>query len=198
MKKISDKFLIIRQKVTEACIACISCMKRRSNISGPPLCLRYKDNNLNCEFITPVNKRGPPNQRKSFESEAHTHDSEHSIFIFKIPFDQFSNLTCINKGGFSTIYKATWKYDHENEIDVVLKVIEDTKNMDSAFLNELMVYTRCGKNFSDLHFQEIYGISRDPKTKKFIIVMKLTLHYHFLLNNINILSWQEKLNILKL
>ncbi|CAG8524739.1 7327_t:CDS:2, partial [Gigaspora rosea] len=159
MKKISDKFLIIRQKVTEACIACISCMKRRSNISGPPLCLRYKDNNLNCEFITPVNKRGPPNQRKSFESgfdnitttpniifdnkliddfikEAHTHDSEHSIFIFKIPFDQFSNLTCINKGGFSTIYKATWKYDHENEIDVVLKVIEDTKNMDSAFLNE--------------------------------------------------------------
>ncbi|RIB01479.1 kinase-like domain-containing protein [Gigaspora rosea] len=130
----------------------------------------------------------------------HTHDSEHSTFMFKIPFDQFTDLTCINKGGFSAIYKATWKCDHENEIDVVLKVIEDTKNMDSAFLNELMVYTRCGKNFSDLHFQEIYGICRDPKTKKFIIVMKLALHgdlHHFLLNNINILSWQEKLNILK-
>ncbi|CAG8855716.1 23264_t:CDS:1, partial [Gigaspora margarita] len=66
----------------------------------------------------------------------HTHDSEHSTFMFKIPFDQFANLTCINKGGFSAIYKATWKYDHESEIDVVLKVIEDTKNMDSAFLNE--------------------------------------------------------------
>ncbi|CAG8714905.1 25486_t:CDS:2, partial [Gigaspora rosea] len=66
----------------------------------------------------------------------HTHDSEHSTFMFKIPFDQFTDLTCINKGGFSAIYKATWKCDHENEIDVVLKVIEDTKNMDSAFLNE--------------------------------------------------------------
>ncbi|CAG8491637.1 1730_t:CDS:2 [Gigaspora margarita] len=131
-----------------------------------------------------------------FINGTYTRDSEH----LKIPYDQFTNIICINKGGSSAIYKATWKHDHENEIDVVLKVIENTKNMYSIFLNELMIYNRCGKSFSDLHFQEIYGVSQDPKTKKFIIVMKLALHgdlHHFLLNNIDILSWYQKLNILK-
>ncbi|CAG8571214.1 8076_t:CDS:2, partial [Cetraspora pellucida] len=56
-KKLRDKLPTVRQKVT---IACGSCRKRRSKCSGPPLCLRCKQNNLSCIFITPTNKRGPP------------------------------------------------------------------------------------------------------------------------------------------
>lgn len=70
MKKKGDKFPIIRQKVT---IACICCRKRRSKCSGPPLCLRCKDNNLNCQFITPVSKRGPPKgvPKKNLSNQVH-------------------------------------------------------------------------------------------------------------------------------
>ncbi|CAG8497446.1 251_t:CDS:2 [Gigaspora margarita] len=87
--------------------------------------------------VTSIGSKGQLEIMLDYILKAHIHDSEHSTFMFKIPFDQFNNLTCINKGGFSAIYKATWKYDHESEIDVVLKVIEDTKNMESAFLNEV-------------------------------------------------------------
>ncbi|CAG8525021.1 7800_t:CDS:2 [Racocetra persica] len=57
MKKKRDKLPCVRQKVT---IACGSCRKRRSKCTGPPLCLRCKQNGLQCVFITPGNKRGPP------------------------------------------------------------------------------------------------------------------------------------------
>lgn len=56
MKKKQRDKPIIRQKVTNACCGC---RKRRSKCSGPPVCLRCKQNNLVCEFIS-SGKRGPP------------------------------------------------------------------------------------------------------------------------------------------
>ena len=54
--------------------------------------------------------------------------------IFKwIPYDQFSNIEEIGKGGFATIYSAIW-----NNRTVVLKQLNDSQNVSSnEFLNEV-------------------------------------------------------------
>ncbi|CAG8809417.1 8335_t:CDS:2, partial [Gigaspora margarita] len=120
-----------------------------------------------------------------------------TIFGLKyISYNQFSNIEYIAKGGFSKVYKATWK---KKEIQVVLKDIEGPENNNRFFLNELMVYNQCGKGFSNSHFQKIYGITRHSKTQKYMVVMKFALHgdlHNYLLKNINNLSWNERLNIL--
>ena len=53
--------------------------------------------------------------------------------IFKwIPYDQFSNIEEIGKGGFATIYSAIWK-----NRTVVLKQLNDSQNVSNEFLNEV-------------------------------------------------------------
>ena len=53
--------------------------------------------------------------------------------IFKwIPYDQFSNIEEIDKGGFATIYSTIW-----NNRTVVLKQLNDSQNVFNEFLNEV-------------------------------------------------------------
>jgi ribonuclease HIII len=65
-----------------------------------------------------------------------------------VPYEQFENVEFIAEGGFSKIYKATWidgpvsNYSHKTNIrnkyySVVLKKINDSKNMTSKELNEV-------------------------------------------------------------
>ncbi|RIB26729.1 kinase-like domain-containing protein, partial [Gigaspora rosea] len=57
------------------------------------------------------------------------------------------------------------------------------------------------KTFSDSYFQKIYGLTQDPKTNSFMFVMEFAIHgdlHNYLLKNLDILSWKEKLDILLL
>ncbi|GET50958.1 kinase-like domain-containing protein [Rhizophagus irregularis DAOM 181602=DAOM 197198] len=71
-----------------------------------------------------------------------------------VPYEQFKNIEFIVEGGFSKIYKATWvdgpiNWDNiERKSDnisrkpnytVVLKKINDSKNITSKELNELKI-----------------------------------------------------------
>ncbi|RHZ61730.1 hypothetical protein Glove_346g31 [Diversispora epigaea] len=70
-----------------------------------------------------------------------------SPFLEWVPYDEFINIEHIGKGGFSQIYKATWKMNgginyHDGTInrsttEVVLKVLNDSENLDTEFLEEL-------------------------------------------------------------
>ncbi|CAG8596862.1 17503_t:CDS:2 [Rhizophagus irregularis] len=64
-----------------------------------------------------------------------------------VPYEQFINIEFIAEGGFSKIYKANWKdgpiesYSNKNIVrivnyKVVLKKINDSKNITSKKLNE--------------------------------------------------------------
>uniref|UniRef100_U9U9U5 Protein kinase domain-containing protein n=1 Tax=Rhizophagus irregularis (strain DAOM 181602 / DAOM 197198 / MUCL 43194) TaxID=747089 RepID=U9U9U5_RHIID len=96
------------------------------------------------------------------------------IIIEWIPYDQFDNIKEIRKDGFSTIYSTIWKdgplyyclYKKEykrklGKKQVALKYMHNSQNI----TNELLVK---GRNSNAL---PIYGISQNPDTKDYIIVI---------------------------
>ncbi|EXX65266.1 kinase-like domain-containing protein [Rhizophagus irregularis DAOM 181602=DAOM 197198] len=87
-----------------------------------------------------------------------------------IPYNQFSEITYIAKGGFGEIYKAKWKGIY----DVALKKLYNSRNITMDFLNEVKNYIHCMEsnrtNFRTCSLIRFYGISYDPITQDFIIV----------------------------
>ncbi|CAG8709116.1 4313_t:CDS:1, partial [Gigaspora rosea] len=65
-----------------------------------------------------------------------------------IPYEKFSNIANLAKGGFSKIFKAkcdngisSWstrrqRFEFQGNTDVVLKSLNDSKNINFDFLNE--------------------------------------------------------------
>jgi len=82
------------------------------------------------------------------ESQLNTHDYKHVLEW--IPYNRFENIEYLDKGGFSTIYKAIWldgsiRYWFENEKRwirrkdeiVALKVFDKSSNINEECLNEV-------------------------------------------------------------
>jgi hypothetical protein len=53
-----------------------------------------------------------------------------------IPYNKFKNVEYLDKGGFGTIYKATWSYG-KKDIEVVLKCHNNLSENLNEFLNEV-------------------------------------------------------------
>src|SRR5205085_2457247 len=67
-----------------------------------------------------------------------------------IPYEQFEKVSYLSKGGFGSIYKATWSRGYINDFNketkkfsyfgaqlVVLKCLNDSNNIGDKFLNEV-------------------------------------------------------------
>ncbi|RHZ88803.1 hypothetical protein Glove_21g165 [Diversispora epigaea] len=98
-----------------------------------------------------------------------------------IPYNRFKDIKEIAKGGFGTIYCAKWidgcidKWDIENQqwkrsvqFEVVLKKFDNFGNLNEEFLNEMEIHLKT--DFG--RFIQIYGITKDPETKKYIMVLQ--------------------------
>lgn len=86
-----------------------------------------------------------------------------------IPYEQFSDIEEIAKGGFGKIYKAKWEAKSEDCYPdysniVVLKVLNNSQNITSEFLKEVI-------NIKLVDAVPFYGISQDPITKNYIMIM---------------------------
>ena len=69
-----------------------------------------------------------------------------------IPYDRFENIKYLAEGGFGTVYKAewidgyikSWNIDQNKwiryELDVVLKCLNDSQNLATDFLQEVIYY----------------------------------------------------------
>lgn len=132
-----------------------------------------------------------------------------------VPYEQFTNIEYLAEGGFSKIYKAIWKdgpitswyskkqrFHRKKNCGVVLKSLNDSKNISTSFLNELKLYNQCIKSarYEEEYLNKSFGITRDPKTGNYMIIMEFIgngdLH-HFLKRNVNALTWSKTLEILK-
>ncbi|CAB4413140.1 unnamed protein product [Rhizophagus irregularis] len=122
-----------------------------------------------------------------------------------IEYDKFENVKYLAKGGFGTTFKAVWKdgcievWDYENDqwkrdskTKVALKCLHNSQDITADFLKEvesnILVY-------SSGYTVRCFGITKDPKTNDFMMVMELkdySLRQH--LNNSFIsMDWEKML-----
>ncbi|CAG8743325.1 18043_t:CDS:2, partial [Acaulospora morrowiae] len=93
-----------------------------------------------------------------------------------IPYEEFSNLTKIGEGGSGIVYSAIWNDAPEQKYDliwnkrrVVLKVLVKSGFGCVNFLDKLRFYYQC---MSSGRILPCYGISREPLTNHYILVMQ--------------------------
>ncbi|GBC31724.2 kinase-like domain-containing protein [Rhizophagus irregularis DAOM 181602=DAOM 197198] len=104
---------------------------------------------------------------------------DNDIIVEWIPYNQFDNIKKINKDGFATVYSAIWKdgpLDDDqkkkkriNNKKVTLKCLYNSKYTIDEFLNEAKTYSI---NEYDHNILKIYGISQNPNTKDYIMVLQ--------------------------
>ncbi|RHZ75473.1 hypothetical protein Glove_213g112 [Diversispora epigaea] len=105
-----------------------------------------------------------------------------------VPFEEFKGVKKIGQGGFSQIFKATWKiqsdinYDgnvkRSSKQEIVLKVLNNSQNVDTEFLNEL-------KRTFQLSgcIIKCQGVTQDPQTKNYALVLEYARNedlHHFI------------------
>ena len=75
-------------------------------------------------------------------------DKYNDILFEWIPYNQFSDIKEISRGGFSTVYSAIWKdgllewnyddkYTRSSNFKVALKCLHNSQNITNEFLNEV-------------------------------------------------------------
>ncbi|GES83225.1 kinase-like domain-containing protein [Rhizophagus clarus] len=127
-----------------------------------------------------------------------------------IPYNQFDRIKQIGKGGYSTVYSAIWKdgplylesqgekYKRVSNKEIALKCLNNSQNLINELLKEVKAYSTKPTHSSIL---KVYGISQDPSTKNYIIV----LHYaaggrfdHWMSTNENYkhFNWKKRIQTL--
>ncbi|RIB25779.1 kinase-like domain-containing protein [Gigaspora rosea] len=120
-----------------------------------------------------------------------------------VPFEKFKDVTYLSKGGFGTVYRARWpdgyilrwnktKWDRSFDKDVCLKSLNDSTDISSEFLQEVRSQLKLRKKSAAI---AIYGITKDPVTNNYIMIMDYAKEGSLrkLLNNkFNKLDWDDK------
>ncbi|GET03171.1 kinase-like domain-containing protein [Rhizophagus clarus] len=106
------------------------------------------------------------------------YNTKYHIIFEWIPYDQFDDIKEIGQGGFSTVYSAIWKDGYSSfyyglgvrypNTRVALKCLHNSQNCLDEFIIEVKAYSK--KNIKNI--LKIYGISQDPITKDYIMVLE--------------------------
>ncbi|GES87496.1 kinase-like domain-containing protein [Rhizophagus clarus] len=125
-----------------------------------------------------------------------------------IPYNRFFNVEYIAKGGFGIVYRANWidgfidglhnqrghlQWVRRNRnILVALKILDNSQNVTLEFMNEITSHHKLNNNVNII---KLYGISQDPETKNYIMVLEYAMNKdlrNYLDINYNTLSWSDK------
>ncbi|EXX57061.1 Rad53p [Rhizophagus irregularis DAOM 197198w] len=139
------------------------------------------------------------------EMQLKINDKSDTIFEW-IPHNQFNKIEEIGKGGFAIVYSAIWKdgplfYKEKfrrmsgNSSKVALKyLLNSSQNIIDEFLNEIRAYSL---NYNE-NIIRIYGLSQEPNTKDYIIVLGYARGgnlYYQLNKNYDKFNWTHKLDL---
>ncbi|POG58424.1 uncharacterized protein OCT59_000381 [Rhizophagus irregularis] len=120
-----------------------------------------------------------------------------------IEYDEFEDIEYLAKGGFGITFKAIWregpikKYSQgkrRGRTEVALKCLHNSQDITADFLKEIESNILA----CDVFIVRCYGITKDPKTNNFVMVMQLqegSLR-QYLNNNFISLDWEKKLGFL--
>ncbi|GET01588.1 kinase-like domain-containing protein [Rhizophagus clarus] len=127
-----------------------------------------------------------------------------------IPFDRFYDIKYIAKGGFGKVYRANWidgcidkldDYDEEwirynQKMFVALKSLNNSKNVTLEFMNEITLHYKVNLYKCII---KLYGITQDPESKDYIMVLDYAENgnlRNYLDAHYSILSINDKINYL--
>ncbi|RHZ84618.1 hypothetical protein Glove_79g104 [Diversispora epigaea] len=114
-----------------------------------------------------------------------------------INYSKFKDIEYLAEGGFGSIWKAEWidmpeeLFEFYKSNQVALKKLKDSQDISSEFLKELKANFQC----RDRYVLPILGITQDPKTKEYAIVLRYMKNGNlrdFLKQN-KLSSWIERL-----
>ncbi|EXX63843.1 Ste20p [Rhizophagus irregularis DAOM 197198w] len=121
-----------------------------------------------------------------------------------IPFEKFENVTYITRGGFSKIYSADWsegnieywdienqKWDRTPNVKVALKSLDNSSKISNDFLNEIKYYI--SGHFSCFNTAICYGITQDPDTRNYMMVLQYYENGDLRNNLMNDLEYRHKI-----
>ncbi|RIA93802.1 kinase-like domain-containing protein [Glomus cerebriforme] len=127
-----------------------------------------------------------------------------------ISYDRFQDIELFSTGDNECTFRAIWldgpnniwdmknnRYVGSGECLVVLKCIEIPQNSPLSFFDQLSKNLRCENN-SGAHIVRCYGITQDPKSEKYMLVLQYAKDgniSHYLKQNSDI-TWQKRLEIL--
>ncbi|RHZ74574.1 hypothetical protein Glove_220g30 [Diversispora epigaea] len=125
-------------------------------------------------------------------------------FLEWVPFEELTDVEKIGQGGFSQIFKATWKVNDGISLDgtvirskqkIVLKVLSNSQNVDTEFLNEL----KHTYDFNNKNIIKCYGVTQDPQTKNYAFILEYAKNgdlHHFIHKNFEASTWSDKIKYL--
>lgn len=140
------------------------------------LIIRYKKYGLcqKCNWLNTVSKYGwcqfcSSSTDLTINKFVQEHQSKVVVdqeeYLEWIPYKQFTNVKYLAQGGFGNVFKAECK-----GISVALKSLKNSQNAIIKFLQEV-AYHRLAEG-KDINVVKCYGISQDPDTKNYIMVME--------------------------
>ncbi|GET02629.1 kinase-like domain-containing protein [Rhizophagus clarus] len=138
-------------------------------------------------------------------------DYEVSKVIEWIPYDRLYDIKYVAEGGFGKIYRAHWSDGYIRCWDskkqnwrrrdqhkfVALKNLNNSKNVTLDFMNEITLHYKVNDLLNS--FIKFYGITQDPITKNYIMVMNFAENgslRKFLDFNYSKLNWFDRINCL--
>ncbi|RHZ75440.1 hypothetical protein Glove_213g2 [Diversispora epigaea] len=193
----AERFTIRKIEGPNESIKCIKC-KSRIQINSLNLCKR-------CFALEQIVNSGNKNIDDFIKkSQSPKYGSIAKPFLEWVPYEKFTNVEYIGKGGFSEIYKATWEklsmnYQEISEAkktEVVLKVLNDSQNVDNEFIKELK--NKC--QMKGANTIQCYGVTQIPKTKNYAFILEYAKYgdlHHFLNKNFVKITWRVKILFLK-
>ncbi|RHZ61627.1 hypothetical protein Glove_346g143 [Diversispora epigaea] len=183
-------------------IKCIKC-KRRSRINSSHIC--YYCHGINSLIVA---NSGNINIDDFIKGTQSSKNRIGDRFLEWVPFKEFKNVKKIGQGGFSQIFKATWKFSdgigNNGRVrrpgrEIALKVINNSQNVDTEFLNELKHTFQFGSRLSCRYKENIikcYGVTQDPQTKNYAFVLEYIPNgdlHHYIHKNFENFTWKSKI-----
>ncbi|UZO13006.1 uncharacterized protein OCT59_004512 [Rhizophagus irregularis] len=189
-------------------------LKERYQYYG--LCKECKQPNTGCSnYCQSCNSKRFQQNFKNWTSGNHEVDkliqktqlnAEYPYKIMEwIEYDKFKDVEYLAKGGFGTVFKAIWKdgfinkWDYENdqwereaETKVALKSLHNSQDITTQFLKEIEAHNSSCSSVGWI--VRCFGITKDPETENFMMIMELkegSLRQH-LNNNFISMDWVQK------
>ncbi|GBC01690.1 hypothetical protein RclHR1_00430007 [Rhizophagus clarus] len=180
---------------------CENCGKKYDN--------KFEIDNKSC-ILCQINHENDKINGLIQEMRLNIQNSEESMIFEWIPYDQFNDIEEISKGDFFTDYSAIWEdgllcfndngrrggvWKRRSNTRVTLKCMHNSQNFLDNLINEVKAYP----NQIIDNILKLYGISQNPKTKDYIIVLEYiddeNLNDYFNKGLIS-LDWRDGINIL--